>query len=533
MIGLVPRAFGADPVQWRALVQTSLRSDIRHLRGIVGRSATAGISSVAGALFSQLLYGGLCALFIVTMPDVFLSSTVYIVLLASTLGLALLVDFTGIVLSPDDHAILAHRPVDGRTFFAARLTSVVVYMWLLTAPFAVLPTIAYLTRWSGGSVAAALASLAAAFATATLVPLVAIVLFVSLMTLIPPDRLQRGLGYLQFTLSFLFVGGFFLYSRSLRQLGQLQISKTPLAYLNPATWLVAWVELADGRGTSLDAVVAALPIVAGAILIVVARGHLSLAYAEQLGARVTERRTAGRGHLPLQTLIAGPAHHAVSMLARAQFRVDQKFRLGVLGILPLTVIYLLAGFADTDGTTVLGREPVLVYYAVLFFPAMLRQFLVHSEAWRASWIFHAAPMPFEELVVGLKNTVVARFLVPYLVVVLMLLQWFVPRPWLELVVHGIVLGLLSHAVLVLDLWLNPALPFSQPTRQGARSFALLLLMLPVVGVITTMPLWQPYVYASTARMFAALGVLVVVNVLLHEALLTRVARVGRQWQYVG
>jgi hypothetical protein len=34
-------------------------------------------------------------------------------------------------------------------------------------------------------------------------------------------------------------------------------------------------------------------------------------------------------------------------------------------------------------------------------------------------------------------------------------------------------------------------------------------------------------------MFAALGVLVVVNVLLHEALLTRVARVGRQWRYAG
>jgi hypothetical protein len=532
MIGLIPRAFGADPVQWRALVQASLRSDVRHLRGIVGRSSTSGVTSVAGALFSQLIYGGLCALFIVTMPDVFLSSTVYIVLLASTLGLALLVDFTGIVLSPDDHAILAHRPVDGRTFFAARLTSVVVYMWLLTAPFAVLPTLAYATR-SNGSIAAAIASLAAAFTTATLVPVVAIVLFVSLMALIPPDRLQRGLGYLQFTLSFLFVGGFFLYSRSLRQLGQLQITKTPLAYLNPATWLVAWIELADGRGTGLDAMAAVLPVVAGAVLILVARGRLSLAYAEQLGARVTERRTAGQGHLPLQTLIAGPAHHAVSMLARAQFRVDQKFRLGVLGILPLTVIYLLAGFADTDGTTVLGREPVLVYYAVLFFPAMLRQFLVHSEAWRASWIFHAAPMPFDELVVGLKNTVVARFLIPYLAVVLLLLQWFVPRPWLELAVHGLVLGLLSHAVLVLDLWLNPALPFSQPTRQGARSFALLLLMLPVVGVITSMPLWQPYVYASTPRMFAALGLLVVVNVLLHEALLTRVARVGRQWRYAG
>lgn len=533
MIGAIPRAFGADPVQWRALVHVSLLSDVRHLRGLGSHMGRAAVSSLVGAFLAQFVYGGLCALFIVTMPDLFLSSTLYIVLLGSTLGLALLVDFTGIVLSPDDHAILAHRPVSARTFFAARLTSVVAYMWMLATPFAALPTIAYLVKWSGGSVATALASLAAAFATATLMPLIAIVLFVSLMRLIPPDRLQRGLGYLQFSLSFLFVGGFILYSRSLRHLGEVQISKTALAYLNPASWLVAWIELADGRGTSLDAAVAVLPVVAAVALVRIARGRLSLAYAEQLGARTVEREPTRRGRLSLQTMIAGPAHHAVSMLARAQFRVDQKFRLGVLGILPLTVIYLLAGFADFRGQYILQDEPVLVYYAVLFFPAMLRQFLVHSESWRASWIFHVAPMPFEELVVGLKNTVVTRFLVPYLIVVLVLLQWQVPRPWVQLLVHGIVLGLLSHAVLVLDLWLNPSLPFSQPTRQSVRSFALLVLMLPVVGVITTMPLWQPYVYATTARAFAALGVLVVCNVLLHEALLTRVSRVGRQWRYVG
>lgn len=527
MTGLVPRAFGADPVQWWALLNVSLLTDLRSMRGAhFGRSAE---TSLIGTFVAQLLYGGLCALFIVTMPGTFLASTLYIVLLASALGMTLLVDFTGIVLSPDDHLILAHRPIDGRTFFAARLASVVAYMWLLTAPFALLPTIAYLIKWNGGSIAASLASVLAALTTATLVPLTTIVLFVSLMTLIPADRIQRWLGYVQFSVSFILLGGYFLFSRSLRH---IELDKTPLAYLNPATWLVAWIELAEGHGTSLDMAVAVLPLLVGGLLVAAARGRLSLAYAEQLAVQShDDART--HGGLPLQTLVAGPAHHAVSMLARAQFRADQKFRLGVLGILPLTVIYLIMGFADTGGSHVLGREPVLVYYAILFFPAMLRQFLVHSESWRASWVFHAAPMAFEEVVVGLKNTVVFRFLLPYLLLVLVLLQWQAPRPWLELAVHGLMLGLLSHLVLVGDLLINPALPFSQPVRQGARSFALLVLMLPVVGVITTLPLWQPYVYATTARTFSALGLLVVVNVLLHEALLARVARAGRQWHYAG
>src|SRR5690606_30025711 len=140
------------------------------------------------------LYGGLCALFIVTFDDTFLASTIYLVLLASTIALALLVDFTGVVLSPDDHSILGHRPVDARTFFAARLASVVAYMWLLTAPFACLPAVAYAIKWNGGSVSAAVVSLLAAFTTAALVPLAAIVVFVSLMSLVPARRLQRALG---------------------------------------------------------------------------------------------------------------------------------------------------------------------------------------------------------------------------------------------------------------------------------------------------------------------------------------------------
>ncbi len=533
MIDIVARAFGADPIQWRALVHISLLSDLRDIRGVGTPMGRSGATTLVGALFTQLVYGGLCALFIATFDDTFLASTIYMVLLASTVALALLVDFTGVVLSPDDYGILGHRPVDARTFFAARLTSVIVYMWVLAAPFACLPAVAYAIKWNGGSVAAAFASLLAALTMAALVPVAVIVVFVSLMTVVPAQRLQRALGYLQFGMSFVFVGGFLLFSRTLRDLSSLTLARTPATYLNPAAWFAAWIEIVEGRGTRLDVAVSVLPLVFLALLTWLAQGRLSLAYARYVGAGTPASRGVVESRLPLQTLVAGPAHHAVGLLARAHFRVDQKFRLGVLGILPLTIIYLLAGFSDSGGPDALRQEPILVYYAVLFFPSMLRQFLVHSESWRASWIFHVSPMPFDELVVGLKNAIVARFLVPYLVVVLGLLQWQAPRPWMQLVVHGVMLGLLSHAILVADLWLNPALPFSQPTRQGVRSFALFVLMLPVVAVITTIPLWQPVVYASTARTFAALGGLVVLNVMLHEALLTRVARVGRQWRFAG
>jgi hypothetical protein len=362
-----------------------------------------------------------------------------------------------------------------------------------------------------------------------LVPLLVILLFLSLVQIIPAGRLHRALGYVQFMLSFFFIGAFFLLSRATRALDAVRIEKTAAVYANPAAWFASWIELAEGRATLADWMAAAAPLVLLVFAGAMVRSRLSLAYAERLSTMFVDRPASSSPQKPVPWLLFGPAHHAVGMLAAAQFRTDQKFRLGVLGILPLTVIYLLAGFSDSDGPEIMQREPLLVYYAVLFFPVMLRQFLVYSESWRASWVFHAAPMPFDELVVALKNTVVSRFLVPYLLLVMALLGWLYPRPPLELVMHGLVIGLLSHGLLTADLLVNPSLPFSQPTRQGTRSFALLLLMAPTMVIISTIPFWRPHLYASAGRTFLGVGVLVVINVLLHELLLARVQRQAREW----
>ena len=134
MIALLARLLGVDPVHWRALVWVSFTTDVRNIKGTGLRVARAAAGSLGGALLSQLLYGAFCAALIAVLPNVFATSTIYFTLLLTTIGLALLVDFTSVVLSPDDHVQLAPRPVDGRTFFVARLTSVVGFSLMLAAP---------------------------------------------------------------------------------------------------------------------------------------------------------------------------------------------------------------------------------------------------------------------------------------------------------------------------------------------------------------------------------------------------------------
>lgn len=69
------------------------------------------------------------------------------------------------------------------------------------------------------------------------------------------------------------------------------------------------------------------------------------------------------------------------------------FRLGVLSILPVTILYVLKSARDgTIGDPFLPyagsqREGFsLVVMAVMMFPSILKMHLTHSDAYRASWI---------------------------------------------------------------------------------------------------------------------------------------------------
>ncbi len=70
------------------------------------------------------------------------SLTIYFSFLIFSIGTSLLLEFQSIVLSPDDHRLLAYHPIDSRTFFAARLTAVLVYVGIMTASLGPLPTLA-------------------------------------------------------------------------------------------------------------------------------------------------------------------------------------------------------------------------------------------------------------------------------------------------------------------------------------------------------------------------------------------------------
>jgi ABC-2 type transport system permease protein len=536
----VVRAFGVDPMQWRALVVTALRVDLRTTGAMtLSRSgASNGARSIVGFVVSLVFMSLVLALFVAFAQDLFLSLTIYFSFLIFSIGSSLLLEFQSIVLSPDDHRQLAYHPIDSRTFFAARLTAVLVYVGMMTASLGALPAFASIFASRGGvlvALAVTLGSIVAAITTTFL----AIGAYILLLHFVSTRRLSRALTYLQLAATFLVYGCYFALPRFFGEglrVGHIVDSNGWILVL-PGTWFASYAAIVSGTASTTHIALAALTLVILAISISLTAGRVSLDYADRLALLTSS--TASRPDEISRGVRSGwlfrdGERRAIALLVRALFRHDMKFRLGVLTIIPLTIVYLFAGRGAhmvTDPFVSAGeREPQFVYFAILFFPSMLRHALSNSDAWRAAWILHSTPADSARLVLGMKDFVLLMFVVPYLLFLGLLIGWGFER--LEhLVVLLVTLGLLTHLIAVLELWISPQLPFSQPATKGTRTREMLILVTLVSFLAPLMPFLLYLAFATTARVVGTLGGLVLVNAVLVWLTTRRVHRLANAAEF--
>ena len=191
-----------DLVQWRALVAASIKTDLRttgHSLDFGG--AARGTSALIGTFLVIFLMGLGIAVFIAFSPDLFLSATLHVFVLAFVIASSLLIEFQAVVLSPADARQLSFQPVSSRTFLAARLTSVLVYVGGMTLAFLVGPLIAF-TLTSHGGPLVSLAAAGTSIAAAVTVTLAVICIYVGVLRFVSPRRLTSALSYLQLLFGF-------------------------------------------------------------------------------------------------------------------------------------------------------------------------------------------------------------------------------------------------------------------------------------------------------------------------------------------
>jgi hypothetical protein len=538
------RSLGVDYEQWRALTRVALKLDFRTASGLSAHQRSEKTEGAYQIVVRYAIYVALGAMLsgLVWMSgDVFFSGIIILSYTMVMTGMMVLVDFAAVVVSPDDFAILGYQPVSSRTFFFSRLTNVLVYTTLLSAALGLIPVITYF--FAGGfrpllGLSAAVATLLSCVCTTLLL----VVVYTSVLKVVHPNRLRRVIGYLQLVLSFFIFGGYSLLPRMLNieRLSQVTITKSAWLMAYPPAWFASYLELAMGRWGKLEVVPALLSIVALIVLAGRARGKLALEYSDRLSAAaaVSEGSKKSASAASRSGLIfRGGEARAVALLVRNQFKYDQKFRLAVLGIVPLTVMYLYMGMDHgplADPFVVRGGgfgNSFLVYLAVLMFPPMLMMNLTASDSYQASWIYYSTPADRGRLVRGAKDFVFMYFVLPYLAFIGAVFQYYFRNLW-HVVLNLCVLGLLSHFFLQLAVFLNPLLPFSQPARKGRRTAGYMMAILfGPIGAILLLFVLSRWIFPNRILLgFVLLG-LAGLSWLMEKLLQVRVERRTASLEY--
>jgi ABC-2 type transport system permease protein len=528
-------AAGIDFDQWKALTVVALKLDFRGsaLNQRVGEHETRVVISLIFQAIFYTLFGGIIAYLVWASRDLWLAGTIASTYIAFLIGTAIVLDHNSVISSPVDYAVLGFRPVSSRTYFAVKLTNILVYTTTLTTVAAWVPVLVTSARHS---VAIGAALFLDIYTSSTATTLAIALGYATVLRAVGPDAIERVLSYVQMVMGFVVYGGQFLISGVLSRTapGTWSLPASPLILLYPGTWFGSYLELANGRTSAGAIACAAASVVALVLMGSRLGGRLSLQYSEALGAMTVaararaasaaERRT-GRGFW----FTTGEAR-AVALLVRSQFRHDHRFRMGVLGLLPFTLLYMVIGVrngAVSDPfTATRNMQAWPLTMAVLASPTMLRMLLTRSDAFRASWIFFTCPSDRMKIARSSKDVLVAFFLIPYLLVVSAIYAYVVGNV-VHVLVHVAFLGLLAHLVLQIALLLDPALPFSRPMQQNRVTGFFLGFTFGTILVSLFIQFYSARIYSSVVSTVAAVAVILAIGIVID--LITR-ARIQRQAQ---
>jgi hypothetical protein len=267
------------------------------------------------------------------------------------------------------------------------------------------------------------------------------------------------------------------------------------------------------------------------------RGRLSLAYSArlaELAATTSLSSSTSTALRPGRWFRTGEGR-AVAILVRSHFRNDLKFRMGVLAVVPLTLVYLLLGLREAAAGSPAGPGGgsfSMVSIAVMLFPMLLKQHLAHSDSFRASWIFFSTPADRTDVIRSAKNVLLAFFLLPYLAFVGAALA-FVTRDWGYVVVYLLLLGSLSHVALLMLTLIRPELPFSKPVEKARGSSGIIGAMVVVSILGAAVPFIARAVRVDTVATVVAFAVIAAVTLALDRLTRLRIERQAVHLEFQG
>ncbi|MCX6137895.1 MAG: hypothetical protein NTV54_10420 [Ignavibacteriales bacterium] len=496
MLKTLLEAYGIDYAQWKTLTRTSLRLASRQSSLQFRSSGTRTKDSKAPFVLSLVLYlvlGVVLIGMITQIPSPFWSSLVVYTTISFFIGSLMLTEFGSHIIAPEDYAIFSVQPVSSKTYFAAKSSFALFFVLLYTLALGLPSVITYgVIAPAGRGVLCAFAALTGLLMTGIGAAMSMILIYTLVLQKVHYRKLKQMLSYVQLGMTFFIYGSYTLLPSLVESIRlAIPVSKPWWVYCLPPSWYSMLMELAGGSVSPEVIAGSCAGIVFFIAILPAAFSKISLSYAESLAAAATvpDEKNAPAQHAGrLIGLLKRHEDRIVVALIRGQFRNDTKFRMGILAIVPLTLMYAYLGLHGNrklfdpfapDWHTLGGS--IALYIAIILFPMMLKEAVTRSESFAAAWIFFATPTEKARLVIAVKTILFWFFIVPYLLL-LSLLFLYSFRNLMHVLMHLAMLLLFSRGYLQILLLLKPNIPFSLPKNINERAtlFGTVVVLGPII-----------------------------------------------------
>ncbi len=479
-----------DYHQFRQLLKTSLKLDIRSSQGMQYGSSSSRIPQVFGVLMFYFMVSIGLSVSIYMIPSIFTGTLIITAVVMAFVALNILIEFGSIILSPDDFEILSPLPISSRTVFYSKMANLLIYSAAITLSLIIIPTVTLAAR-TGETIATLMFFIAEMFAGITVSMIIALV-YSTLLKLISAERLSAVLSYAQMLLGFTVWFGYMITSRvfgkSVLSVGELT---QWWVFILPPAWYASLMGIAGAVESGNWVWSAMLGIVGTVLAVLIGAKYLSVSYAASLSRSVSvSSQTKSRGQ---SAPVGGsgawrrwlkPEDLCVFRLIWSHFKYDNKFKMTVLSLLPLSAMYFFLagseGIVDPFAGSFNDSGAFMIFIPLGILPIMILASLIYSTSYKASWVFFATPANLADIVLAGLKFVHFAFVIPYAIIYAIVLGFFYGS-----FVHSLLFTTILYLLVAILLRITYAflgkVPFSIPPKKGQQSslFVMMLFVMPV------------------------------------------------------
>lgn len=506
-LGRLLSRWGVDAAQYHWLLQASLKMDFRSTNPLSRRGGETK-SALRNTVLLNLVFSGLMSLLFAHMADTFFFAVILIGYAMAMLAMMILMEFGLAVVSPDDHLILAYRPISSRTFLAVRFSNLMFYVLILALSLSVVPALAGLmcrhSSWFFPAVFLPV-SIGAAFFVAGAV----VVVYGLLLRWFNYEKFKDVLVYCQIVFSFMFFFGYQLIPRLAGNLHGMDIEHLTRGWgvLFPSVWFAAMLELGLGHWSKAALLTGGAGVLLTCLALPALFKAISLDYSESIGRMMTrssKSKTARFNHRRRNPLAGGAVRwfsrdveeRAFFSFVVTMFRRNRHLKLQLYPNFGVMIAMFVLAFVDqkhlSDPFSGQGNAGFAVGFTTLAFvfgAVAVVNLLPYSDEYAGGWLFQTAPLRnAESILKAIKKATYLFLFVPLLLLETTLFCFFwPPLHAFELGIYGFLLGSIAFQIALFQF---QGFPFVNKPEKGtqSRQFTMVMMLISMFGVLFLLPL---------------------------------------------